>query len=58
MKNAPVRKFSVGKKKKKRKDEYKDFQLEEQKQVVSQNPITPDGMAVKYRENQSELESA
>lgn len=51
MKNAPVRKFSVGKKK----DEYKDFQLEEQKQVVSQNPITPD---VKYRENQSELESA
>lgn len=54
MKNAPVRKFSVGKKK----DEYKDFQLEEQKQVVSQNPITPDGMAVKYRENQSELESA
>lgn len=55
MKNAPVRKFSVGKKKKKRKDEYKDFQLEEQKQVVSQNPITPD---VKYRENQGELESA
>lgn len=52
MKNAPVRKFSVGKKKK---DEYKDFQLEEQKQVVSQNPITPD---VKYRENQGELESA
>lgn len=51
MKNAPVRKFSVGKKK----DEYKDFQLEEQKQVVSQNPITPD---VKYRENQGELESA
>lgn len=45
-------------KKKKRKDEYKDFQLEEQKQVVSQNPITPDGMAVKYRENQGELESA
>lgn len=39
----------------KKKDEYKDFQLEEQKQVVSQNPITPD---VKYRENQSELESA
>lgn len=45
----PARKFSVGK------DELQDFQLEEWKEVVPENPIAPDGRAMKYRENQGVL---
>lgn len=48
----PARKFSVGK------DELQDFQLEERKEVVPQNPIAPDGRAMRYRENQGVLGSA
>lgn len=55
MKNMPDRKLSGGKEKikiknKKKEDEFKDFQLEEWKQEISQNPITTDGIAMKYRE--------
>lgn len=51
----PDRKLSGGKEKikiknKKKEDEFKDFQLEEWKQEISQNPITTDGIAMKYRE--------